>query len=302
MFFFMGNVYALKAQQLPQSSFFTDAIGFWNPAYTGIDDALSVNARVRQQWFGFGGGAPTTINLDAQYPVLDLNMAFGGGLLYDKTGPVSKAGISMNYAYSLNEIAGGDAKLSFGILASGYQYTYDPSSEKARDSGDPLLADSRQTAFFPNVGAGVFFISSAEKYDGNTAFRIGLSAQQAYETDVLTDELNQKRIMQLNGDIGLRWYTYETMIEPHASLNITSPDVLYGTVGVNYEMAEAFWAGLGYATSGDMTIQGGFILEEISGRYSRLKIGLLGNVPISNRISQFGPTAEVYMRYEVDQR
>lgn len=293
---------SLSGQQLSQASSFTQSKAFWNPAYTGIDNAMSINLKVSQQWLGFGNGAPRGINLDFQYPYVDYNMAFGGGIEFDQTGPVSKTGFKINYAYQINELGMNDGRFSIGISGSGNQYRFDPNGESARDSDDPILGTGNETKFFPNVGVGIFYLSSLDKYRDNTVFYLGVSAQQAYEIDVFTQRLNQQRFRHIYADLGAKIYSDKSFIEPYVSATYSNPDMINALFGINYEMEELFWAGLGYVTSGDFTLQAGYILKEVGGYDTRLKLGVLGSVPASDRISTFGPSAEFFLRYEFDQQ
>jgi len=70
--------------------------------------------------------------------------------------------------------------------------------------------------------------------------------------------------------------------------------------GLRYEMEDAFWGGVGYSTSNEVTFQGGVILPEIGGRYGSLRIGFLGNVGIGSVSSNFGPGLEFFLGYGYD--
>jgi type IX secretion system PorP/SprF family membrane protein len=144
------------AQQTPQTSFFTQSRANWNAAYTGMNEQISVNTFLRQQWLGFGLDAPRTLSLDFQYPFVDLNMAAGAAIHYDQTGPVSKRGINLNYAYQVKDLGLNEGQLSFGIMAGGHQYVFNPSDQVVTNDVDQFLESGTQTAFYPSVGGGIF--------------------------------------------------------------------------------------------------------------------------------------------------
>lgn len=288
------------AQQVPQVSFFNEAKAFWNPAYTGMDGSRSFNLKYRQQWLGFGSGTPRTVNMDYQHPFTGLNMALGGGLQYDQTGPVKKTGINLNYAYQIKDLGYEGGILNLGIYAGGNNYGYDPKDEIARHEGDPLLIEGNQSGFYPNIGLGVYYLTSQKSYINNTVYYFGASAMQAYQFSVLTSALNQKRIRVVHGDVGAKMYNTYSYIEPYISFSVGAPDALHALVGVKYEMEDLFWGGLGYASSGEIALQAGYIIPELMDNASRLKIGLLGNIPVTDRFTHFGPTAEAYIRWEFD--
>ncbi len=290
----------VSAQQTPQTSFFTQSRAFWNPAYTGFGDKLAFNAFVRQQWLGFGGQAPRTILMDFQYPFVNYNMAASGALQYDQTGPVSKKGINFNYAYHIKDLGQNNGQLSLGVTAGAQQYVFDPSDEVVNNEGDPLLSGGSQTSFFPNVGGGLFYISSMDQYKNNTNFFFGASFVQGYQTNVLLDQLNQKRVSQIVFDLGSKIYGYDYSIEPIVSVNFSKPEIIDVLAGLTFEMKDKFWAGIGYSSVQEFTIQGGYIFEEIAGRDTRLKVGMLANIGLGDKLSTFGPGAELFFRYELD--
>ena len=288
------------AQQTPQTSFFTQNRATWNAAFTGMNEQISVNTFVRQQWLGFGLDAPRTVSLDFQYPFVDLNMAAGAAIHYDQTGPVSKRGVNLNYAYQIKDLGLNDGQLNFGIMAGGHQYVFNPSNQVVNNDGDPLLETGNQTAFYPSIGGGMFYLSSTETYRNNTNFYAGLSFQQAYETNVLVGQYNQKRISHTIFDLGSRIYGYNYMIEPSISVNLTTPEIIDVLLGVTFEMRDKFWAGAGYSSIQELALQGGYIIEDVGGRDTRLKLGVLGNIGLGEKLEDFGPGAELFIRYEFD--
>jgi len=299
---FLALIYTTSVfgQQTPQTSFFNEGRAFWNPAYVGNDQQLTFNTYLRQQWLGFGLDAPRLIAVDFQYPFVDYNMAASGALVYDQTGPVSKRGVQGNYSYQLREIAGGDGMLSLGITAGGFQYVFNPSNTVVNSDGDPLIEGGTKSGFFPSVGGGVFYQSNTEKFRNNTNFYFGGSFLQAYETNVLVGDINQQRVSHMILDIGSKIYGYDYMVQPSLSVNLTTPEIINLLAGVTFEMKDKFWAGVGYSSVRDFAFQGGYIFDEIAGRDTRLRVGVLGTVGLGDRLEQLGPGAELFIRYELD--
>ena len=151
--FFLACVTKINAQQLAQSSFVEDAKHYWNPAATGVDNHMHTSVFFRQQWLGFGSSAPRTGFLSFQYPFVDMNMSAGAIVNFDQTGPVSKKGLQLTYAYKLKEILGEDSQLSLGINAGFQQYAFSSSDQVFNDEGDALLQGGNSSAFYPAVGA-----------------------------------------------------------------------------------------------------------------------------------------------------
>lgn len=284
------------AQQLPYTSQLNDNRALWNPAATAYGTHMVTNVHMRQQWIGFDG-APRTGSLMAEYPLLDYNMSGGAALTFDKTGPVSKIGLQLNYAYKLQNIFTRDGQLSAGISAGFTQYAFDPSNAVVNDTEDPLANGGRATTFFPSVTAGVFYISNPKKFDGGNVFFTGLSYSQVYAGDVLANSADQERYNHVFFEIGTRIQNRDSYFEPSLMFNYTNPDLSNMILTGKYEMKDAFWAGLGYSSASDISIQGGYILPEIGSRYDELRFGILANYGISDTATQFGLGVEAIVTY-----
>ena len=75
-------------------------------------------------------------------------MSTGGSLLFDKTGPVSKIGLQLNYAYKVMDALGDDSQLSLGITAGGQSYSYNTTNAVVNQTDDPSLGKSGSSGFF----------------------------------------------------------------------------------------------------------------------------------------------------------
>ncbi|MEE9437352.1 MAG: PorP/SprF family type IX secretion system membrane protein [Saprospiraceae bacterium] len=297
--FIMMFSIVINGQQLAQSSFMEAAKHYWNPGATGLDHNLRTNLFFRQQWVSFNG-APRTGFLSVQYPFIDLNMAAGAIINFDQTGPVSKKGIQFTYAYKLRDILGEDSQLSLGINAGFQQYVFDASSAVFNDFGDELLEGNKaSSALFPALGAGIYYLSNTETYRDNVFF-VGMAYRNAFTTEVLINDKNQTRERHIHFNVGTRVYQRYSFVEPSITVNYTAPDILDLRLGVRYEMQDVFWAGLGYSSINEASIQGGVILPDFGNRYAKLRVGALANFAVSNNIAEFGPGFEFFVGYIYD--
>lgn len=288
----------MDAQQLAQSSFVDEAKHYWNPAATAVDHNMRTSLFFRQQWLGFSG-APRTGFISFQYPFVDMNMSAGGLVNFDQTGPVRKMGLQALYAYKLKDVLGEDSQLSLGINAGFQQYSFDPASQIFNDAGDVLLQGGGSSAMYPTIGGGVYFLSNTKEYDGNVFFA-GLAYRDAITTEVLISGANQARERHLHLNVGTRVYQRFSFIEPSITVNYVAPEQVDIRAGLRYEMEDAFWAGLGYSTVNEVSIQGGFILPDFGDRYAKLRVGALASLGISDSVSEFGPGFEIFVGYLYD--
>ncbi len=286
------------AQQMPQISAVGDFKHLWNPAFTGQTTELQFSGIFRQQWLGFDN-APRTIFASAQYPFLDMNMSAGGAIIADKTGPTSRTGLQLNYAYKMRELLGRDDQLSLGISAFAFQYAYNPANEVFNDNGDPLVFSSRQSSFYPSIGFGFSYISNTEKFDGNV-FYVGFASQQALAREILLSGGDFKRERHYFASIGTQLYGFDYFIEPFINLNYTSPELIDLMIGAKFEMHKVFWAGMAYSSVSAFSIQGGYIFDEIGGRDTALRLGAVANLSTNSALGGIGPGFEFIVAYLFD--
>jgi len=294
---FIGAIH-LNAQQLPNSSHIADTRIMWNPAFTAVGKNIIADAFVRMQWLGFEG-APFSGFASLQYPINKYNMSAGAIVHYDKTGPVSKTGLQLNYAYKLKEFLGKYGQLSLGLSANFQQYAFNPSNLIFNDQNDFLLNNVRQSSFFPSIGTGFFYVSNTREYRGNSFF-VGAAVNQLFTTDVLVNDFDQVRQKHIHFNVGGRIYGDDMYLEPMITANLVQPDIIDILYGLRYEMRDAFWAGFGFSGSKILGIQGGVILPNLGDNYGQMRIGALANVGLSSAVQQAGPGVEFYISYSFE--
>lgn len=297
---FVGLVWvcttSLYGQQLPYSSPLQELHHIWNPAFTAPGTNMEVSAFYRKQWFGFDN-APNTAFASIQYPFVDYNMSVGGSIISDKTGPVSKFGLEMNYAYKLKEIFSDEDQFVLGINGYLFQYSFNPSSQKFNDPDDPILLGGTQSGFNPSLGAGFAYFSATEEFDREDIFYFGLATLQSFSPELRLTEGSVNREQHIFANVGVKWMNYSYYLEPSFQLNYVNPELIDYILGVKYEMEETFWAGISYSSVNDYSIHGGIIMNDVGDRYSSLRIGALAGI---NGSLGTGPSFEFYIAYRSD--
>lgn len=120
---------AANAQQDPQfSQHFLNQAAF-NPAYTGMDNALSATAQFRSQWVGIDGH-PVSQNISLHSPVQVLHGGLGINLLNEQAGVLRNTSVALNYSYIMKTKAG---DFSIGISGGAVQVNLDGSRLRAPD-------------------------------------------------------------------------------------------------------------------------------------------------------------------------
>ncbi len=293
--------FQMMGQQVANSTHISEARTYWNPAYTAIGNDMIFDGFFRMQWIGFSG-APLSGFASFQYPLLDYNMSGGVLLNFDKTGPVSKLGAQINYAYKLKEVLSRYGQLSLGISANFQQYSFNGTNEIFNQPDDPLIFRNRSSVFFPSLGGGFFYTSNIREYKGNTFF-LGAAMNHIYTTQVLINDFDQVRQKHFHFNVGGRFYNYDTYFEPMITANLVKPDIIDVLYSLKFEKEDAFWAGLGFSGSGIMALQGGVILDRFGGnRYAKLKLGVLANYGVSSALANTGAGFEFYVGYNFDMK
>ncbi|MBT8191097.1 MAG: PorP/SprF family type IX secretion system membrane protein [Saprospiraceae bacterium] len=286
----------IQAQQLPYTSPLQEMHHIWNPAFTAPGTLMEASAFYRKQWFGFDN-APNTAFASIQYPFVDMNMSAGGAIISDKTGPVSKFGIELNYAYKLREIFSDEDQISLGINGYMFQYSFNPGGEKFNDPDDPLFGTASQSGFNPSLGVGFAYFSATEEYGRDNIFYFGLATLQSFSPDLNLASGKANREQHIFGNIGVKWMGYGWYLEPSLQVNYVRPELIDYIIGMKYEMEETFWAGIALSSVNDYTINGGIIMNDINGRYTSLKIGAVAGI---NGSLGTGPSFEFYIAYRAD--
>lgn len=295
---FIGFLTNVNAQQLPFTTPIQDMHHFWNPAFTAPGTDLIYSGFFRKQWVGFDN-APNTAFASIQYPFVDMNMSAGAAIVSDKTGPVSKLGLQLNYAYKLRELLKDDDHLSLGVSGYFYQYRFDPTNEVANQTIDPLLQGQTQTKFNPSLGIGFAYFSSTEEFARENIFYFGFSTMQFLSGKLLLESGDAERQRHYFANMGLKFFSYDSYLEPSLQVNFVKPELIDIVVGMKYEMEETFWAGLNYSTVNDLSFSGGVIMQDVGGRYTSLRLGILAAIN-AGQLLQAGPSLEFFAAYRFD--
>jgi type IX secretion system PorP/SprF family membrane protein len=290
---------AAYSQQLPETTPIQDLQHVWNPAFLAPGTEMEVSAFYRKKWVGFDN-APNTAFVTIQYPFVDQNMSAGASIISDKTGPVSKLGLQLSYAYKLKEIFKRDDQISLGVQGYLYQYKFNPNGEVTTSPDDILLMNNAsQTRFNPSMGFGFAYRSYDEEFDGENIFYFGGSVMQFLESELALSSATAPRERHYFMNVGGKFFSYDYYIEPSVQVNYVNPEIIDIVLGAKFEMEETFWAGLNYSSINDLSINGGVILNDVGDRYSYLKIGAIAGINVGDVFSA-GPGFEFYVGYVFD--
>lgn len=144
-----------------------------NPAYAGSRGQLSIAALYRSQWIGLDG-APETFTLNLHSPIRNSRVGYGISIVNDNIGDgvVQETYLDAVVSYTID--VSQDAKLSFGLMASGNLLSLDFNGLEAFQQ-ETVDADNIDNRFAPNFGLGMYYHTDK--------FYAGLSAPNLLESE-----------------------------------------------------------------------------------------------------------------------
>lgn len=212
-------VFALKAQQPGQYSFYFLDKHIYNPAYAGLDNSFSGLLLARGQWTGIKG-APLQQNLSFHLPLHIISAGVGIGIENEKLGLEQNIAASVSYAQHLK--LSQSSILSLGIRGSILNKRFDGSSATTPDgeypSGgspdhkDDLVPNTNVSSTTYNASTGVYyktrnfeaglgiesFLPTKWKFVSNTDINIAVKSYY-FINFVYTFDINDEFDLTING-------------------------------------------------------------------------------------------------------
>lgn len=147
---------AAYGQQDPQYSQYMFNQLVLNPAYAGSKEALSSSLILRNQWVGLDG-APKTVTFSIHAPLKKKKVGLGMSIIGDQVGPVKSIGLLGSYAY---RIPIGNGRLSFGLRAGIYDYSYNWADITYKDQNDIYNTQNTTSKIVPTADAGIYYYTN----------------------------------------------------------------------------------------------------------------------------------------------
>ena len=230
--------YAAIAQQIPQYSQYMVNDYILNPAITGMHDYFEVKSNNRIQWVGIND-APRTFLLSVHGPFSKYNMGLGGAIFSDVTGPTSRTGAYLSYAYHLK--LSSSLKLGLGLSVGLLQYRIDDSKITWYTDGDPAATNNR-TIYTADATFGF------NLYHDN--FNVGFSAPQIIGNPLKFQENDSDPQSALARHFMIMGaYTFhlgDFDIQPSVLLKYVSPTPLQIDGGLKFTYRDMVWLGATY--------------------------------------------------------
>lgn len=266
-------------QQLPIFSQYQEGDHFTNPALLSnglLKYELNSTGSLtyRNQWTQIKN-APRTALGRYEHWNEDMNLFYGGSLIFDQTGPTSFIGIFGKIGYGIN--FNNDWMLSVALSGGLVQYRIKAAELNFLEEGD--IAQSNATRIYPDVGLGAVLYYKKKYFVGFSAPQIlGLSTKYSASDN----DFDIQRVRHYYGVIGSLISINNNWIEVSAyGKYVPNVPVLAG-INLRYDFNNLFWVGAGGSTAGAINLEGGLIFS--TGDYGApLRVGY----GITNYFSEF---------------
>ncbi len=168
---------------------------FYNPAYAGSREVLSVNLLARQQWFGIEG-APQTLNFGLHTPLKKLNLATGFWAFTEKIGVSKLSAVGVNYVYRIR-FNNGKRNLAFGLKTGIISFYSNLSNVKLIEKNDPEFNGIILSQVKFDAGFGIYY------YAPHFYFSYSIPLLQSFGYNAYTENDNIKtRFLNTYATIG----------------------------------------------------------------------------------------------------
>lgn len=239
----------MYAQYGPTFTQYTFNEAFINPAYTGSQDALAINASYRNQWVGVTG-APVTETFVAHAPLFRKTLGVGFTAYNEHVGVLKTTAGFLNLSY---RIIMKKSTLSFGLLGGLQSYREDLTKVKTGSDGPAdyqFLNTSRVVT--PNFGFGIYYYTPK--------LFAGISVPRTMEMKLSDD--SSKIVNRVNptsfayyAAIGYVFDGNENAIwKPYVMTKIIQGAPIQSDFSLTVLLKKVVWLGLSYRT--DKTLSG----------------------------------------------
>ncbi len=235
---------------------------FLNPAYAGVDNALSIDLFAQRQWMGIKG-APQKYQLVAHSPLNNSQMSIGGSFNLFKTGVTTIYKGNFAYAYLIK--LSNSTLLSLGIDGSvrGGQNGFNELN--LTHSNDPYFAENQQYKIQFNSGFGSFLYSSNYYVGVSVPHILKLKNEMGFN---VWDVLERGRSIITSAGYSLP-VSDQLTIKPKAYLSFYEAGEVIWNAGAQFNYNDILSIGLAHHSEGvTSTSLGVYINSNLQVRYA----------------------------------
>jgi type IX secretion system PorP/SprF family membrane protein len=214
-----------------------------NPSYAGNRGALNIAAFYRKQWVGIAG-APETMTMAIDAPMLDNKLGLGLIIENDKIGVTKQTRINTNYSYKISMKNG---TLSLGLGAGIVTTNTAWSDLIVIDPEDQALLIDSRVFVVPDFTFGAYYT--------NKNYFAGFSIPQLLGYNF--NFVSSKYVMKV--DLGQYYYLFntgyifnlssKTRFLPSALITFSPGEKLLYDINAHFDLFDKLWVGASYRSS-----------------------------------------------------
>ena len=295
-FIFIVTTLATQAQQIENFSLLRENAFVLNPAVAGTEGWMHGVATFRKEFLQINQ-SPYTALLAFNGQIASKNIGLGGYLIDDVTGPTSKIGANVAFAYNLplqkkSDKSEPDHILSFGASLSIVQYRINGSELHPNDPSDPGLTNSTATKFFPDASFGIYY-----RYKEN--FFAGFSVPQIMGLNINYHSADGtaaiQTVRQLNLLVGgkIPFDRGKLSIDPIADFRYEKGAPPQGDIGARLTIRNLVWVGVNYRTVNYVVFEGGFNVKDV------FKLSYAYDLNTASYTQEVGGTHELSLSFNI---
>lgn len=278
-----------RAQQDPQFSQYMFNPMVLNPAYAGSRGVLNGSIVLRQQWVGFGDGAPSTEVFSVNSPTRKGKMGLGLQIMADQIGPKKSSGITLDYAY---RIPLGKGKLAFGLSAGMLNYRVNWDLVDYKDQTDQYASMGQTNKTFPNFDFGIFY--------NTKSFFTGVSVTHLNHGiyGVTNDSTGTYAYLRSHAffTIGKAWkvsdnvlFSPSIIVKSVAGISIPSTDI-----NLNFQIKNMLWLGTSLRTDKSLIFLAQYNITD------KFKVGYSYDMTLGRLKSYQSGSHEIYLGFDLN--
>jgi type IX secretion system PorP/SprF family membrane protein len=254
LFLLVGKI--AFSQQIPLYSQYMLNDYVFNPAIAGTKDYYQAKSNNRYQWVGITD-APRTYILSVYGPHRSRDMGFGGYIFNDVTGPTSRTGLYVSYAYNVK--IKDDLRFSSGLSLGLLQYKIDGSKIVLHDPGDQTLSNGFYVDYMPDASLGLYLYSS--KYS------FGISANQLLNNNIKFKEVEQLGINKIKNHFLVNGsYLFDIssdfQVEPSIMIKYISPAPIQADINARIIYKSMAWLGFSWRSKDALSVMIGYNFQD----------------------------------------
>lgn len=255
---------ATKSQQLHFMSQYLLHNSMYNPAAAGVSENNAVGLSYRNMWSSFPGN-PTTSMIYGDFDLKKLSSGIASYIYRDQTGPTSRTGVQLAYAYHIKS-RNNKSNFSIGLELRGLQYAIDKAKLQESLNNDPVLGGA-ENKFAIDAGAGVYWT--------NKKLSVGAAVSQLIESklalaEVPNSTLGGKLYRHYNFTANYKIQTGDDIyVIPNAMVRVIENSPSEYDFGAKVDYQDKIWWNLNYRVNQFWSLQAGIkLLNKIRATYS----------------------------------